>query len=157
MRTYIFTEAEREALHQWLAGTLPRRESTLLHTTLGRLRRSEKPLIQDLRLLTLAMRRLHLTPKLRRRTADMETTLTLAPIPIHTSENQTQTYIKLIQPFNEAQSIANDQETTTENRLRAIELAAKIGIALTGISEDKPDHLINQLEKLKQHTTLPHP
>ena len=157
MRTYIFTEAERDALHRWLSGNLTRAESPLLHTTLGRLRRSEKQLIQDLRLLTLALRRLHLTPKLRRRTADMETTLTLAPISIHTPENQTQTYIKLIQPFNEAQSIANDQETTTENRLRAIELAAKIGTALTGISEDKPDHLINQLEKLKQHTTLSHP
>jgi hypothetical protein len=153
MRTHIFTEAEREALHRWLSGTLTRGESPLLHTTLGRLRRSEKQLIQDLRLFTLALRRLHLTPKLRKRRDDMETTLALAPIPIHTPENQTKTYIKLIQPFNEAQSIANDQETTTENRLRAIELAAKIGIALIGISEDKPDYLINKLEKLKQHTT----
>jgi hypothetical protein len=54
------------------------------------------------------MRRLHLTPKLRRRRDDRETTLTLAPIPINASEDQTKTYIKLIQPFNEAQSIAND-------------------------------------------------
>ena len=60
MRTYIFTEAERDALHRWLSGTLTRAESPLLHTTLGRLRRSEKQLIQDLRLLTLALRRLHL-------------------------------------------------------------------------------------------------
>jgi hypothetical protein len=153
MRTHIFTEAEREALHRWLSGTLTRAESPLLHTTLGRLRRSEKGLIQDLRLLTLALKRLHLTPKLRRRKEDMETTLTLAPIPIHTPEDQKRTYIKLIQPFNEAQTIANDQETTTENRLRATELAAKIGIALIGISEDKPDYLINQLENLKQRTT----
>jgi hypothetical protein len=157
MRTHIFTDAERDALHRWLSGTLTREESTLLHTTLGRLRRSEKGLIQDLRLLTLALRRLHLTPKLRRRTADMETTLTIAPVPIHTPEDQKRTYIKLIQPFNEAQTIANDQQATTENRLRAIELAAKMGAALTGISEDEPDYLINQLEKLKQHTTLPHP
>lgn len=152
MRTHIFTEAERDALHRWLSGTLTRAESPFLHTTLGRLRRSEKGLIQDLRLLTLALRRLHLTPKLRRRRNDMETTLTLAPIPIQTPEDQKRTYIKLIQPFNEAQTIANDQETATENRLRAIELAAKIGVALMGISEDKPDYLINQLEKLKQHT-----
>jgi hypothetical protein len=153
MRTHIFTEAEREALHQWLSGTLTREESPLLHTTLGLLRRSEKQIIQDLRLFTLALRRLHLTPKLRKRREDMETALAVAPIPIHTPENQIKTYIKLIQPFNEAQSIANDQETTTENRLRAIELAAKIGRALIDLSEDKPDYLINQLEKLKQHTT----
>jgi len=152
MRTYIFTEAERDALHRWLSGAMTREESPLLHTTLGRLRRSEKQLIQDLRLLTLALRRLHLTPKLRRRPEDMETTLTLAPVPIHTPEDQKRTYIKLIQPFNEAQKIANDQQTTTENRLRAIELAAKIGAALTGTGADKPDHLINQLESLKQHT-----
>ena len=82
----------------------------------------------------------------------METTLTLAPVPINTPEDQKRTYIKLIQPFNEAQTIANDQRTTTENRLRAIELAAKMGAALTGTNEDKPDHLINQLEKLKQRT-----
>ena len=106
MRTYIFTEAEREALHLWLSGTMTRAESPLLHTTLGRLRRSEKQLIQDLRLLTLALRRLRLAPKLRRSPEDTETTLTLAPVPIHTSEEQTRTYIKLIQPFNEAQSIA---------------------------------------------------
>ena len=60
MRTYIFTEAERDALHRWLSGAMTREESPLLHTTLGRLRRSEKQLIQDLRLLTLALRRLHL-------------------------------------------------------------------------------------------------
>ena len=82
----------------------------------------------------------------------METTLTLAHIPIHTPEDQKRTYIKLIQPFYEAQKIANDGQTTTETRLRAIELAAKIGAALTGTGVDKPDHLINQLESLKQHT-----
>lgn len=153
MRTYIFTEAERKVLHQWLSGTLAREESPLLHTTLGRLRRSERQIIQDLRLFTLALRRLHLIPKLRKRREDMETTLALAPIPIHTPENQIRTYIKLIRPFREAQSIANDQEATTENRLRAIELAAKIGRALIDISEDKPDYLINQLEKFKKHTT----
>ena len=152
MRTYIFTEAERDALHRWLSGTLTRAESPLLHTTLGRLRRSEKQLVQDLRLLTLALRRLHLTPKLRRRPEDMGTTLTLAPVPIHIPGDQKRTYIKLIQPFSEAQTIANDPQTATENRLRAIELAAKIGAALIGVGEDKPDHLINQLEKLKQRT-----
>jgi hypothetical protein len=150
MRTHIFTDAERDVLHRWLSGTLTRGESPFLHTTLGRLRRSEKTLIQDLRLLTLALRRLHLAPKLRRRTDDMDTTLALAPIPIHPPEDQKRTYIKLIQPFNEAQSIANDQETTTENRLRATELAARIGAALAGADEDEPDELVNQLEKLKK-------
>ena len=151
MRTHVFTEVERDALHRWLSCTLTRGESPLLHTTLGRLRRSEKTLIRDLRLLTLALRRLHLAPKLRRRTDDMDTTLALSPIPIHPPGDQKRTYIKLIQPFNEAQRIANDQETTTENRLRATELAARIDAALIGTSEDKPDHLIDQLEKLKQH------
>jgi hypothetical protein len=157
MRTHIFTEAERGTLNLWLSGTLTRAESPFLHTTLGRLRRSEKGLIQDLRLLTLALRRLHHAPKLRRRTADMETTLALAPIPIHTPEDQTQTYIRLIQPFNEAQKIANDRGTPTEERLRAAELAARIGAALTGTGEDKPEHLINQLENLKQRTTKKKP
>ena len=153
MRTYIFTENERKALHQWLSGAIARQESTLLHTTLGRLRRSEKQLIQDIRLLTIALRRLHHTPKLRRRREDTDTILTIAPIPIQPTETELHSYVKLIQPFNEAQSISNDEERTTETRLRAVELAAKIGIALIGISEDKPDHLINQLEKLKQRTT----
>jgi hypothetical protein len=150
MRTYIFTDAEREALSRWLTGALTREESPILHTTLGRLRRSEKPLLQDIRLLTLAIRRLHHTPRLRRRTADTETTLAIAPIPIRTPEDRT--YIRLIQPLNEAQKIANDPQIPTETRLRATELAAKIGTALTGAGEEQPDQLIDQLEGLKQRT-----
>jgi hypothetical protein len=157
MRTHIFTDAERDALHRWLSGTLKREESPLLHTNLGRLRRSEKPLIQDLRLLTLALRRLHNAPKLRRRTADTETTLALAPIPIQPPEDQKRTYIRLIQPFNEAQKIANNRQTPTEDRLGAAELAARIGATLTGAGDDKPDHLIDQLEDLKQRTTKKNP
>lgn len=150
MRTYIFTEAEREALHRWLSGALNRTDSPFLHTTLGRLRRSEKHLIRDIRLFTLAARRLHLAPKLRRRTDDMDTTLNLAPIPIHPPQDQIRAYITLIQPLNEAQTIANDQEESTKRRLRAAELAARMGAALIGKNGDEVGHLINQLEKLKQ-------
>jgi len=150
MRTHIFTDAERDALHRWLSGTLTRADSPLLHTTLGRLRRSEKRLIQDIRLLTLALRRLRLQPKLRRRPDDMDTTLSLAPIPIHPPRDQKRTYISLIRPFHEAQAMANDQEAAAGRRLRAAELAARIGAALTGTGEDEPDELVNQLEKLKQ-------
>ena len=150
MRTYIFTEAERKALHQWLSGRLAREESALLHTTLGRLRRAESQLIQEFWLFTLVLRRLQLTPKLRRRRGEMDTALALSPIPIHIPDSQIYTYIKLIQPFNEAQSTANDEEAPTEIRLKAVELAAKIGRALTGASEAKPETLKNKLEELKQ-------
>ena len=152
MRTHIFTDAERDALHRWLSGTLTRADSPLLHTTLGRLRRSEKRLIRDIRLFTLALRRLRLAPKLRRRADDMDTTLNLAPIPIHPPRDQIRSYIRLIRPFHEAQSMANDPEAATERRLRATELAARIGAALTGTGEDEPDELVNQLEKLKQES-----
>ena len=150
MRTHIFTDAERDALHRWLSGTLTRADSPLLHTTLGRLRRSEKRLIQDIRLLTLALRRLRLQPKLRRRPDDMDTTLSLAPIPIHPPRDQKRTYISLIRPFHEAQTMANNPEAAAGRRLRAAELAARIGAALTGTGKDEPDELVNQLEKLKQ-------
>jgi len=149
MRTYIFTDAEHDALLGWLSGTLTRADSPLLHTTLGRLRRSQKRLTTDIRLLTLALRRLRLTPKLRRRADDMDTTLSLAPILIHPPRDQTRAYISLIRPFYEAQTIANNQEAAAGRRLRAVELAARIGAALTGTGEDEPDELINQLEKLK--------
>ena len=150
MRTHIFTDAERDALLRWLSGTLARADSPLLHTTLGRLRRSEKRLIQDIRLLTLALRRLRLQPKLRRRPDDMDTTLSLAPIPIHPPRDRIITYISLIRPFHEAQTMANDRDAATGRRLKAIELAARIGAALAGAGEDEPDELVDQLEKLKQ-------
>jgi hypothetical protein len=150
MRTHIFTDAERDALHRWLSGTLNRADSPLLHTTLGRLRRSEKRLIQDIRLFTLALRRLRLAPKLRRRPDDMDATLSLAPILIHPPRDRIITYISLIRPFYEAQTMANDHEATTGRRLKAIEMAARIGAALAGAGEDEPDELVDQLEKLKR-------
>ncbi len=150
MRTYIFTEAEREALHNWLSGTLKRTDSPLLHTTLGRLRRSEKNLISDIRLFTLTARRLHLAPKLRRRTDDMDTTINLAPIPIHPTPDRVRAYITLIKPLNEAQTIANDKTEPTMRRLRATELAARMGAALINKTRDNHKHLVKQIEKLKQ-------
>jgi hypothetical protein len=80
----------------------------------------------------------------------MDATLSLAPMPIHPPRDQIIAYIRLIRPFYEAQSMANDQDAATGRRLKAIELAARIGAALTGAGEDEPDELVNQLEKLKQ-------
>ena len=66
MRTYIFTQKEREALHEWLKGNLKREESNLLHTTLTRVRRAEANLIRDFKLLALTIKKLNLTPKPKR-------------------------------------------------------------------------------------------
>jgi hypothetical protein len=80
----------------------------------------------------------------------MDATLSLAPILIHPPRDRIITYISLIRPFYEAQTMANDQKATTGRRLKAIEMAARIGAALAGAGEDEPDELVDQLEKLKR-------
>lgn len=129
MRTYIFTQKEREALHEWLKGNLKREESNLLHTTLTRVRRAEANLIRDFKLLALTIKKLNLTPKLRRH-KELYITLTVAPITIKVPEARLQEYLQLIGAFHKAQEIANDEHTPIQTRLKAIEKAAKIAQTL---------------------------
>lgn len=96
MRSYIFTEREREALKEWLTGKISRGESTLLHTTLTRIRRAEANLLRDFKLLALPLKKLRRTPKPRRRKRRLYATLTIAPTLIETLETQLQEYVMLI-------------------------------------------------------------
>jgi len=80
----------------------------------------------------------------------METTIAI--IPIRPTEDQKRTYIRLIQAINKVQKIVNNHQTPTENRLRATELAARIGVTLMDAGEEQPDHLINKLKDIKQRT-----
>jgi len=129
MRTYIFTQKEREALHEWLKGNMKREESNLLHTTLTRVRRAEANLIRDFKLLALTIKKLNLTPKPRRH-KELYITLTVAPITIKVPEARFQEYLQLIGAFRKAQEIANDEHTLIQTRLKAIEKAAKIAQTL---------------------------
>jgi hypothetical protein len=60
MRRYIFTELERKRLQKWLAGDLSADDSTVLNTTLDRVRIYKKGLLADLHLYIQALRRLNL-------------------------------------------------------------------------------------------------
>ncbi len=164
MRSYIFTQSEKEVLYEWLKGGLHREESALLHTTLGRLRRNESKLLDELRLLILATRRLHSSPKIRRREGDRDTTLTINPIKVHVANLTPPTYVKLIELFLDAQRIANNHRIAPKHRLTATKIAAEIGSALTGTDEKRHHELVAELEELKKEligqsenlTSFPH-
>lgn len=150
MRSYIFTKAEKSVLHKWLARKLLRENSALLHTTLGRVRRAEPNLIRDFRLFSLVLRRLRLSHKLRRLRGRMDTTLALAPIYLHIPETGLISYLKLIRPLEEAQSLANDEHLPAECRLKAVEIAAKTARALIRAKDEERHELNMELEELKK-------
>ena len=137
MRTYIFTKAERQVMTQWLTSNLQREESPLLHTTLTRLRKAENQLLKDLKLFTLTIKRLHISPKLRKHRNETYTTLTIAPILIEIPDRKT--YVKLVNTLNEAEQIANNENISTLNRLEAAQTAAEIAIRLLGAVDTKPE------------------
>ena len=137
MRTYIFTKAERQVITQWLINNLQREESPLLHTTLTRLRKAENQLLKDLKLFTLTLKRLHISPKLRKHRKETYTTLTIAPILIEISDRKT--YVKLVNTLNQAEQTANNENISTLNRLKAAQTAAEIAIRLLGAGDTKPE------------------
>ena len=137
MRTYIFTKAERQVITQWLINNLQREESPLLHTTLTRLRKAENQLLKDLKLFTLTLKRLHISPKLRKHRKETYTTLTIAPILIEISDRKT--YVKLANTLNQAEQTANNENISTLNRLKAAQTAAEIAIRLLGAGDTKPE------------------
>jgi len=149
MRSYIFTESEKEVLYKWLSGRLHREDSALLHTTLGRLRRSESNLIKEFRLFTLAVKRLHLSPKIRTREGDLDRSLAIL-ISMHIPKTRLLSYVKLAKSLSDAQKIANDSNITTEHRLSAAKIAAEISTALIGAKEEKYERLEAALEELKR-------
>jgi hypothetical protein len=153
MRTYIFTKAERQVLTQWLTNRLQREESPLLHTTLTRLRRAENQLVKDLKLFTLTAKRLHLSPKLRKHRDETYTTLTITTIPIQSSNIKA--YVKLINTLEEAEQIANNENTSPLNRLKATQIAAETGISLLGAGYMKHESLKDRLKELKQQDNIP--
>ena len=137
MRTYIFTKAERQVITQWLINNLQREESPLLHTTLTRLRKAENQLLKDLKLFTLTLKRLHISPKLRKHRNEIYTTLTIAPILIEISDRKT--YVKLANTLNQAEQTANNENISTLDRLKAARTAAEIAIRLLGAGDTKPE------------------
>ena len=124
MRSYIFTRREREALFHWFGGTLHRDQDTLLHTLLNRLTKNRQNLIQDIRLFTLAQRKLG-----RRRLRDRRTqiTLTIAPIPIKADRT-----IFLVQRLRDELEQANDPDKTPKKRLEAAAKAIKTARVIQG-------------------------
>ncbi len=124
MRTYIFTRREREALFHWFGGTLHRDQDTLLHTLLNRLTKNRQTLIQDIRLFTLAQRKLG-TRRLRDRRTQI--TLTIAPIPIKADRT-----IFLVQRLRDELEHANDPDKTPKKRLEAAAQAIKTARVIQG-------------------------
>jgi hypothetical protein len=149
MRNYIFTESEKKVLIKWLSGSLHREDSALLHTTLGRLRRNQSSLIKELRLFILATKRLRLSPKIRTREGDLDTSLAIL-IPIQIPKTRTLAYMKLAQLLPDAQNIANDSSIDTEHRLDAAKIAAEISMTIIGVKEEKIEKLETALEELKE-------
>jgi len=126
MRTYIFTRREREALFHWFGGTLHRDQDTLLHTLLNRLTKNRQTLIQDIRLFTLAQRKLG-TRRLRDRRTQI--TLTIAPILIPIKADRT---IFLVQRLRDELEQANDPDKTPKKRLEAAAQAIKTARVIQG-------------------------
>ena len=126
MRSYIFTRREREALLHWFSGTLHRDQDTLLHTLLNRLTKNRQNLIQDIRLFTLAQRKLG-----RRRLRDRRTQITLAvaPIPVPVKPDRT---VFLVQRLRDELEQANDPDKTPKKRLEAAAKAIKTARVIQG-------------------------
>jgi len=124
MRTYIFTRREREALFHWFGGTLHRDQDTCLHTLLNRLTKNRQNLIQDIRLFTLAQRKLGMRRLRDRRT---QITLTIAPIPIPVKPDRT---VFLVQRLRHELEQANDPDKTPKQRLKAAAQAIKTAQAI---------------------------
>jgi len=131
MRSYIFTRREREALLHWFSGTLHRDQDTLLHTLLNRLTKNRQNLIQDIRLFTLAQRKLG-TRRLRDRRTQI--TLTIAPIPIPIKADRT---IFLVQRLRDELEQANDPDKTPKKRLEAAAQAIKTARVIQGHNPKK--------------------
>lgn len=153
MRSYIFTDAEKKILINWLTGRITRSESTLLHTTLGRLRRGESSLIKDFKLFSLAVRKLRLGPKPRMRNGEPDLTFIVTPIQIRIPKKEKQKHMWFKIPLTKAYSIANDENLPSEHRLRAIEIAVQLSRALMENREPpKYEEIEAELEKLKKQT-----
>ncbi|MBW1669513.1 MAG: hypothetical protein JRJ66_16000 [Deltaproteobacteria bacterium] len=146
MRSYIFTRREREALLHWFSGTLHRDQDTLLHTLLNRLTKNRQNLIQDIRLFTLAQRKLG-----RRRLRDRRTQITLAvaPIPVPVKPDRT---VFLVQRLRHELEQANDPDKAPRQRLEAAAKAIETAQAMLG---HDPRTLVAAKRKLREHQNPP--
>ena len=138
MNTHIFTDREKEPLGDWMTGRQDRNSNSHLHVTLNRLRKNEKQLTDDIKFLSLALRRLHLQ-NLRSRPDDLETTLTLLPIQL-TAKGIPSYTISLLE-IRKALRVANDLSLSTSDRLEAAIVALEVAKIM--VKPINPDNVSN--------------